>query len=60
MRNHIRYNNCLIKLQKKLFKNKTILTSENISIMLHPAYNKIVLKNIDTNFKHNKVIYTGK
>jgi hypothetical protein len=46
-----------LKYSKKFFKNKVSLNSENLTIFKHPAYTKVMVKNVDTFIKKDRVIF---
>jgi hypothetical protein len=50
----------LLKFPKKFFKNKVILTNEHLVISKHPAYTKILIKNVDTFIKKDRVLFLSK
>jgi hypothetical protein len=48
------------KVTRKFFKNKITLGEKNLKLIKCPSFNKLIIENIDSNVKRDKVFYLGK
>jgi calcineurin-like phosphoesterase family protein len=46
-------------LLKRHFKNKLILKENNIKLIKSPAYNKVIIQNVDSVVTKDKAFYLG-